>query len=302
MASEQNGMRAVALLVCLLPGAVAACVAQTSPGQRSAAPAQEQFKAQEQFPTPEHLVDDALANELRAAQDATHPMRYLLRKSSPRLTTAKQIIETREGAVARLVAINDQPLSAADAQKERDRLDALLADPDLQRHRRQSQQRDTGRALKVLRALPQAFLYQHIGSADTAAGRMEKFSFRPNPAFNPPDLETEVLTAMSGEIWIDAAHARVTRLQGHLDQDVDFGWGILGLLHKGGWIVIEQANVGMGQWRTVRFQMQMSARVFFRNRAFDMTEDESQFSSVPAGMSYVQGIEMLRTEPAAAHP
>jgi hypothetical protein len=301
-------MRAVALLVCLLPGAVAACVAQTGPEQRSAAPAQEQFQApgqppmQDQLPTPEQLVDYALANELRAAQDASHPMRYLLRKSSPRLTTAKEIVETRDGAVARLVAINDQPLSAADAQKEQDRLNALLADPDLQRHRRHSEQVDTGRALKVLRALPQAFLYQHIGSADTAAGRMEKFSFRPNPAFNPPDLETEVLTAMSGEMWIDAEHARVTRLEGHLDQDVGFGWGILGLLHKGGWIVIEQANVGMGQWRTVRFQMQMSARVFLSTRVYDMTEDESQFSSVPAGMSYVQGIEMLLAEPAAARP
>ncbi|HEX4030527.1 MAG TPA: hypothetical protein VHX20_09190 [Terracidiphilus sp.] len=296
MASEQNAIRAVVLLVCLLPGAVAACVAQTGPEQRSAAPAQEQFPALAQ------LVDHALANELRAAQDASHPMRYLLRKSSPRLTTAKEIIETRDGAVARLVAINDQPLSAADAQKEQDRLNALLADPDLQRHRRHSEQTDTGRALKVLRALPQAFLYQHIGSADTATGRMEKFSFRPNPAFNPPDLETEVLTAMSGEIWIDTAHARVTQLEGHLDQDVGFGWGILGLLHKGGWIVIEQANVGMGQWRTVRFQMQMSARVFLSTRSFDMTEDESQFSSVPAGMSYVQGIEMLLAEPAPAHP
>jgi hypothetical protein len=290
MAAEYNAMRTMVLLLCLLPGVAAACPGQAGSTEPSAAPVQEL------------LVDRALANELRAAQDASPPMRYLLRKSTPRLTTAKQIIETRDGAVARLVAINNQPLSAADAQKERNRLDALLADPDLQRHRRHSQQTDTGRALKVLHALPQAFLYQHIGSADTPVGRVEEFSFRPNQAFDPPDLETEVLTAMSGKIWIDAAHARVTRLEGHLDRDVDFGWGILGLLHKGGWIVIEQAEVGMGQWRTVRFQMQMSARVFFRTRVYDMTEDESQFSPVPAGMSYTQGIEMLLAETGAAHP
>ena len=70
---------------------------------------------------------------------------------------------------------------------------------------------------------------------------------------------------MTGEIWIDPVHLRVVRLEGHLQQDVDFGWGILGRLNKGGWIVIEQADVGGGQWRTVRFQMQMSGRVVFKN-------------------------------------
>ena len=52
---------------------------------------------------------------------------------------------------------------------------------------------------------------------------------------------------MAGEIWIDPVKLRVVRLEGHLQQDVDFGWGILGRLNKGGWIVIEQADVGGGQ-------------------------------------------------------
>ena len=110
------------------------------------------------------LVDRALANELRAAQDASHPMRYQLRKTSPRLTTTKEICETRDGDVARLIAINDRPLSAADEQKEEARLDALLSDPGKQRHRKQAEDTDAGRALKVLRALPTAFDYQYAGS------------------------------------------------------------------------------------------------------------------------------------------
>ena len=189
-------------------------------------------------------MDRALANELRAAQDASHPMRYRLRKTSPRLTTTKEIYETRDGDVARLIAINDKPLSAADEQKEEARLDALLGDPGKQRRRKQAEDDDAGRALKVLRALPNAFLYQYAGSGQGPAGKVEKFTFRPNPDFSPPDLETQVLTEMAGEIWIDAAHERVVRLEGHLQQDVDFGWGILGRLNKGGWIVIEQADVG----------------------------------------------------------
>jgi hypothetical protein len=285
MPIDHTAVRKLILLVCLLSGS-AASFAQAAP---TSAPALEALSAAQALA----LMSRTLANELRAAQDAGHPMRYQLHKSSPRLTSTKTIIETRDGVVARLISINGNALSATDDQKELARLNALLADPELQRHRKQSQDTDTGRALKVLRVLPQAFVYQYTGPADTPAGRVEKFTFKPNPAFNPPDLETDVLTAMTGEIWIDAAHERVARLEGHLQQDVDVGWGILGRLNKGGWIVIEQADVCGGQWRTARFQMQMSGRVFFRTRIFDTTEEETQFMPVPVGLGYVQAIEML---------
>jgi hypothetical protein len=189
------------------------------------------------------LVKRALATEMRTAQDENHPMRYWLRKSSPRLTSTKEIVETRDGFVARLVRINDQPLSQADEQKENARLDALLSDPNRQRHRKQSEEQDTAIVLKLLRLLPQAFTYEYAGPGQGPAGKVEKFRFRPNPAFNPPDLETKALTAMIGELWIDAAQERVTRLEGHLQQDTDYGWGVLGRLDRGGWIVVEQADV-----------------------------------------------------------
>jgi hypothetical protein len=240
------------------------------------------------------LVNRALANELRAAQDSNHPMRYVLHKMTPRLTSTKQIVETKDGEVARLTAVFDKPLSATAEQQEETRLDTLARNPSLQHHRKQSEDADTERALKVLRSLPYAFTYQYAGPADPSSGTIEKFTFKPNPDFSPPDLETHILTEMIGEIWIDAAKERVTRLQGHLDQDVDFGWGILGRLNKGGWIRIDQADVGDNQWRIIHIQMQMSGRVLFKARVFDTTEDESGFTPVPLRMSYFEAIQMLR--------
>jgi hypothetical protein len=246
------------------------------------------------------LVERALATEMRSAQDSNHPMHYLLRKSSPRLASTKEIFETRDGDVARLLALNGQPLSQADEQKEQARLNALLGNPSLQRHRKQNEDQDAGRALKILHALPRAFLYQYAGSATGPTGRVEKFAFRPNPQFTPADLETTILPAMTGEIWIDVAHQRVARLEGHLQRDVNFGWGILGRLYKGGWIVIEQADVGGSQWRTVRFQMSMSGRVLFKNRSFDTTEEQTRFAPLPVGLGYAQAIQMLRAAPQGA--
>ena len=240
------------------------------------------------------LVHRALANEVRAASDSQHPMRYRLRKLSPRLTTTKEICETADGAVARLVAVNDAPLSAADEQREQVRLSQLLSDPGKQRHRKQSQDADTARALKVLRSLPNAFVYEYAGSGQGSTGPVQKFRFKPNPKFDPPDLETKVLTQMTGELWVDPAQERVVRLEGRLQQDVDFGWGILGRLYRGGSILIEQTDVGDKQWRIVHFDMKISARVVFKTKVFDTTEDESQFEPVPVGLKYQQAIAMLR--------
>ena len=239
----------------------------------------------------------ALATELRASQDTSHPMRYRLRKSSPRLTSAKEIVETRDGEVARLIAINDRPLSLADEEREQARLDALFSDPGRQRHRKQSEEADTGIVLKLLRMLPQAFLYEYAGTGQGPSGKVEKFRFRPNPAFNPPDLETQALTAMTGELWIDASQERVTRLEGHLQQDTTYGWGVLGKLDKGGWIVVEQTEVAERQWRIARFQMKINLRILFKIKNFDTVEEMTQYAPVPAGLGYRQAIQMLRSTP-----
>lgn len=240
------------------------------------------------------LVRRALAEELRAVQDTSHPMRYQLRRTSPRLTTTKEMIETRDGVVAMLISVNDKPLSASDKRKEQARLNGLLADAGKQRHRKQAQEADTARAMKVLRALPDAFTYVYAGPLTVGATTVQRFAFTPNPGFDPPDLETQVLTSLIGEIWIDPVHGRVLHLEGHLRDDVDFGWGILGRLYKGGWITIDQADVGGGVWRIVRFQMDMTGRMLIRTRRFVTTEEESHYSPVPVGLDYREGIAILR--------
>lgn len=242
-------------------------------------------------------VDRALANELAAAQDFGHPMRYRLRKVTPRLSTTREIYETRDGGVARLLMVNGKPLSPSAEAREQARLKELDGDPELQQRRKQAEARDRARALKVLRALPAAFLYQYAGPGQGPAGPVERYTFRPNPAYSPPDLETDVLAAMSGEIWVDPEALRVVRLRGTLERDVAFGWGILGRLNRGGWVRIDQADVGGGVWRTVRLQLAMNGRVLFKARRFDVVETMSDFAPLPLDMSYQEAITRLLALP-----
>lgn len=242
------------------------------------------------------LVERVLATESRCAQDmshGSHPMRYRLHKVSPRLTSTKEIVETRDGDVARMLSINDQPLSPADEQREEARLQGLLDNPGLQQHRKQSEDNDTARALKVLRVLPNAFLYQFAGTANALGGTVEKFSFKPNPQFDPPDLETGVLTAMVGELWIDPVQERVVRLAGTLQQDKEIALG-LAELDRGGWVEIEQAEVGDHQWRIVHLKLVMNGRILFKSKNSNSVQDYTDFAPLAPDLTYRQAIEMLR--------
>jgi hypothetical protein len=115
-------------------------------------------------------------------------------------------------------------------------------------------------------------------------------------------METGVLTAMAGEIWIDPIEERVVRLAGSLQQDKEIGLGIIGELDKGGWIEIDQANVGDHQWRIVHLKLVMNGRVLFKAKNSNSVQEYSEFQSLPQGLSYKQAIQLLRANSWATTP
>ena len=116
---------------------------------------------------PAALVRRAAQHRLDAERNH-RPLRYLLRKTDEQHDTTKDIIETADGDVARLVAINGQPLSAQANQAELDRLNTLANHPEIQQHRHQREQKDADRVDRLMRLLPDAFLYRFEGMADCA--------------------------------------------------------------------------------------------------------------------------------------
>lgn len=239
------------------------------------------------------VVRRASQNELQPG-NGTHPFRYTLHKIDDNKITTKEIIETKDGDVARLIAVNDKPLDPNAQRTELDRLNNLAAHPELQEHRRKKEQEDSDRANKMIRLLPDAFVYKYEGIVDGPNGPCYRLSFRPSPAFNPPDHESQVFAGMAGEFWIDKAQERMVRLDAHLIADVNFGWGILGRLYKGGSILVEQADVGDHHWETTHMKLSLTGKaLMIKPLSFQTTEDASHFEPVSPEMGYQKAIEML---------
>jgi hypothetical protein len=244
---------------------------------------------------PTALVRRAIQNREDAAK--THrPLRYLLRKTGDHRDTTKDIIETDQGDVARLIAIHNQRLTPEANQAELDRLNTLAHHPEIQEHRHQREQKDAARVNRLMHLLPDAFLYPDQGTTPCPAGggSCHHLTFSPSPRFEPPDVEANIFRGLAGELWIDQAQERLTRLDAHVIANVDFGWGILGKLDKGGTIQLEQSDIGNHDWELTSLKLNLKGKaLMIKSLDIQLTEQATHFSQVPPGVDYRKAIELL---------
>jgi hypothetical protein len=246
---------------------------------------------------PAALVRRASQNELNAQQDTAHPYRYKLRKTDTKATTTKEIVETKDGGVARLILIDDKPLSEQQQRSELDRLNNLLDHPELQAHRQKREKEDSDRGDTMVKMLPNAFLYRYAGEVQAVNGPAIRLLFKPNPAFHPSNPEGNVYHGMVGELWVDKAQERLVRFDAHLVQDVDFGWGVIGRLYKGGSILVEDIDAGDHHWEAKHLHLDLTGRVLLvKTITFRTTEDASDFHPVPRDTTYKDAIHLLESD------
>jgi len=127
---------------------------------------------------------------------------------------------------------NDQPLNQQQRRDEYGRIERFVNQPaELERKRKQEKE-SAERVSLILKALPDAFLYEYDGTETGRAGvgksgdPLLRLKFRPNPRYDPPSRVEQVLTGMQGVVLLDPQKQRIARIDGTLFKDVGFGWGI----------------------------------------------------------------------------
>ena len=133
-------------------------------------------------------------------------------------------IETKDGPVHRLLAINGAPLDSAQQREETVRQEQLIRDPGQQLAIKKQNDADERRLENFVRLMPSAFLFQYDGWD----GAYVRLSFWPDPAFIPPTMESKALQSMAGTILINPQQKRLAHINGHLLENVDFGFGTSG--------------------------------------------------------------------------
>jgi hypothetical protein len=244
--------------------------------------------AQPQLPAAQ-LVREVVYNELHDHQSHGY-WRYWVEQHTAKETWREEQVETADGLLKRLVLENGRALDTASLQNEQARLDHLLNSPQEQTQRHQEYIDDEKRIGRILALLPNAFIYEDAGQENGCY----HLRYRPNPAYPPHSIEARIFHAMSGEVWIDASFKHVVRLEGRLQENVDFGFGILGRLYKGGWFRLERIRVSATDWKTEKLEVHIGGRaMLFKSIARETSEVRGGFAPVPTRLSLAQGVSLL---------
>lgn len=247
------------------------------------------------------LVRATVQNEIKASANPTARHMFASLKQTANGSQTKLYCETNEAMAGMAIAFDGKPLTAQQRQAEEARLEQLKNSPAELVKKRQREKEDADRVTRIVRAMPDAFLFEYAGTERGRAGlgregdELIRLNFRPNPKYEPPSKVEQVLTGMQGNLLVDANKRRIARIDGILFKEVSFGWGILGHLDKGGHFLVEQGDVGDGSWDMQRMGLTFTGKLLlFKRLDIRSTETFSDFRSVPTGLTFAQGVDLLK--------
>jgi hypothetical protein len=268
----RSGLASALLLLLVIPG-----VAQQQPNV-----------------DPIDLVRQAARNEIRANDDVHY---YMFKDTTEYRdhSIVKEIVRTPQGGLTSTLLFNGHPLPPEERKKEDEKLAKFANDPEARRKRLEANKAEDKRAELLLTSLPDAFLYTYAGTDRGANGEeLVHLKFKPNPSFNPPNHETAVYQGMEGDLTIDKRAVRIAKIDGTLFKDVDFGWGILGKLYKGGKFLIVQRDVGGGQWEEVEETLHLNGKILMvKSLTIYSTETMTDFRPIPSNLTTAQALDLL---------
>jgi hypothetical protein len=254
-------------------------------------------------PSPATLVRNAVANEVAASQDSTVKHMFRSRKRALHGSQTKLYVETSEAMAGMTIAYDDKPISEQQLQSEFRHLQHLIADRDDLRRKQKQEREDAEHTLRIVKALPDAFLYEFDATETSQPGRgragdeLVRLRFRPNPLYSPPSRVEQVLTGMQGYLLIDKECLRIAKINAMLFREVSFGWGILGHLDIGGSFVVEQADTGDGTWQITHIELNFTGKVMMvKSLMIKSDETLSDFQRVPNDITFAKGVELLKQE------
>jgi hypothetical protein len=246
-------------------------------------------------------VRGASANELAALHHRRSYLRYRMHLVDEKGDQTRDVIESKDGSVARLILRNGKPLTEDQDKGERQRLNDMLASPSA--YAKHVKNDESGRKIadSLIKLMPEAMVYTYVpGQPQTGKnpGMVEVvLDYEPNPKFSPPTTTSEALTGLKGRVWIDAKTKYVVRMEGTIFRSINFGWGMLAHIYPGGKLIIEQADSGNSRWIFTKFNEQLSARALMVKTINVKTNVEaSEFKSIDE-MSYQDAIHVLLDTP-----
>ena len=211
-----------------------------------------------------------LENDKRL-RDYTYTQRQEEHRLDPNGNVVK--IETRTSEmlviygepVEKLVAKNDQPLSAGDAKKEDDKIQKIIdrrknESDDDRRKRLEKEEKRREEDRKFVLEIADAFNFRLVGSEVIDGHDTWILEAEPRPGYEPKQREAKMLSKFKGRVWIDKAEAQWVKLDVTAIDNISFGV-FLARIYKGAHVVVETTRVNDEVWLPKHVQFRLDAKL-----------------------------------------
>jgi hypothetical protein len=165
----------------------------------------------------------------------------------------------------RLLAVNGKPLSKEQAAAESKKEEQVTAErraqtPEQRNQRIADYAKDRKRDHIMMSQLSKGFVFKLVGARRVAKRNVWVLSATPKPGYQPPNMESQVLLGMRGEMWIDQRTYEWVKVTAEVIRPVSIQ-GFLAEVEPGTRFEIEKTPVAAGIWQIAHFSMQSHAKV-----------------------------------------
>ena len=225
------------------------------------------------------IVSAAVQKELESDRDDHTPFAYRDHDVTPDHDTVYLVVETPQGDLKRKLEDHGHAIGEQEQATDEQHLQALATNPAEIQKQRANEHHDNDQAEQMLRLLPEEYLWTIRNETPEEV----TLTFRPDPAFQPGNMEARVLSAMAGEMVIARQQNRIYALHGALTADVKIGFGVLGRLKQGGTFQIDRREVAPGHWQVVESHVHIIGHaLFFKTIGSQEDEVKTDFHISPA--------------------
>jgi hypothetical protein len=251
-------------------------------------------------------IVSAAANESKDLHKQGVYLRYRMHIIDAKRDVVRDVIESKDGSVARLILKSGHALTPEEDRAERDRLNSLIADPAAFAKHHKGDDEEKKVADNLIKLMPDAMIYTYVPGQpqvqNSSSASQIVIDYKPNPKFVAPNFEAEGLSGLMGRVWIDAQSRHVVRMEATIFQPINLGWGMLAHVYPGGTLLLEQTSVGEGRWIYSRFVEQVNIRALMVKSVHvhqDITA--SDYQALPGPIPYKDAIRILLSTPLPEH-
>ncbi len=245
------------------------------------------------WPQETSLIEKVAANEVAARKGRPHYF-YVSEERSARTgghLWKENVVETTDGPLRRLIAIDNRPLTAGEAAAEQRRIDNLVAHPDDFRRQNQAHKDDEDRAAQLLQMLSSDFVLTPNGEANGCL----RFTFQPKPDFRPASYQERVAHEMAGTVSLKRPEDRLCTLDATIVHPVEFGYGMLGHIDQGGHFSLARKQVDAKNWKSDHITVHINGRILMlKSLAQDQEAIRTEIRVVPQNLTLTQAAQISR--------